>query len=150
MENFDELKLTETEAEPRLLEDLQRIGADISDLRRVLAGAIFADAGGSAEAQLATISDRLNVLIAREFYGVDVRESLTGCGGERAERESRTCRECGEVFVVDDGYGHYKDLPYAWECDGFTHCLACLLGVGPNDLPSINEASRDGGGVTVG
>ena len=50
----------------------------------------------------------------------------------------RTCEDCGERYSINDfleTQAHYFPHPYNYRKGCETHCLACWLGVGPNDFP---------------
>jgi hypothetical protein len=57
-------------------------------------------------------------------------------------QESRSCKECGVTYTIGQFYescSSYFDPPYRYSdgCDDY--CLACWLGVGPNDFPPMEN-----------
>ena len=55
--------------------------------------------------------------------------------------EVHVCIDCKQQFVVSESSESYTEAPYWWGRDGFDYCLACWLGVGPNDPPGVHAAS---------
>ena len=54
--------------------------------------------------------------------------------------DHRRCRVCGELYSASETYEtspHYFAAPYDYgaACDEW--CLACWLGVGPADVPTL-------------
>jgi len=59
----------------------------------------------------------------------------------------RICRECGQPYKIADfidSWSHYFKRPYNYRERCETYCLACWLGVGPNDFPEahLGEPAR--------
>jgi len=50
----------------------------------------------------------------------------------------RTCQECGVAYSLEEAYQHsavHFDPPDHYDAGCDRYCLACWLGVGPNDFP---------------
>jgi hypothetical protein len=55
-----------------------------------------------------------------------------------AQDVARTCKECGQAYSVDESAETDAGcFPWPWSYDEGCeeYCLACWLGVGPNDAP---------------
>lgn len=48
--------------------------------------------------------------------------------------EDRTCIECGQRYSAEDASEQYFAGPWDYDSGYQKYCLACWLGVGPNDL----------------
>jgi hypothetical protein len=62
----------------------------------------------------------------------------------------RVCK-CGEKYTVQqylESSLYYFSRPFNYRAGCETYCLACWLGVGPNDFPSEVEEDPEGTGVT--
>lgn len=60
--------------------------------------------------------------------------------------EARTCKECGVSYTIEQFYQSsesYFDPPYRYSDSCEDYCLACWLGVGPNDFPPMEYGDSD-------
>ena len=57
-------------------------------------------------------------------------------------QENRSCKECGVTYTIGQFYAScssYFDPPYRYSDSCEDYCLACWLGVGPNDFPPMED-----------
>lgn len=59
-----------------------------------------------------------------------------------SERDERKCKECGTLYSIEETYEHsqiYFDGPENYSSGCSEYCLACWLGVGPNDVEKMDR-----------
>jgi hypothetical protein len=54
------------------------------------------------------------------------------------------CETCGRPYVVDDAASSYMDPPDDYRRGYQRYCLACWLGVGPQDCPETGYTETEG------
>ncbi|MEI7996822.1 MAG: PIN domain-containing protein [Methylococcaceae bacterium] len=58
--------------------------------------------------------------------------------------ESLVCHECGDQYSIQEIFeynSHYFDGPYYYNRGCDKYCLACWLGVGPNDISKLKDTA---------
>ncbi len=61
----------------------------------------------------------------------------------------RSCKECNRIYTIKEFFehnSHYFGRPENYRSGCETYCLACWLGVGPNDFPDSFDTSEQNGG----